>query len=124
MLTAANATQTILFGDDTVSYSFAGTPANFSTVSINQFDFQGLDLGNPITGASVVVAGMSGPTNGDLVTGSSSLIIKMSGVAVLESPAGFTVTLETIPEPWPLATLAFAVGVITLTGRRSFLQTN
>jgi len=95
MLTAP--TQTVDFGDSSITYRYSGPGAGFNNVRINEFDFRDLDLSR-------------------ITFDQHSVQVNMSALGVQSPGAFFTLSLETdtggnnnVPEPGSMALVALAL---------------
>jgi hypothetical protein len=94
------------FGAMSISFFYPGSPGYFGAAAVNQFDFESLNPGAPITGAILSQTGITGLSQADVSTTADSVIVNDAG-DYLTTDSGYTLTLEeaTIPEPDALAML-------------------
>jgi hypothetical protein len=112
MLTAP--TQTVDFGDSSITYRYSGPGAGFNNVRINEFDFRdlnGLDIANLVLTTDIVGLDLS-----RITFDQHSVQVNMSALGVQSPGAFFTLSLETdtggnnnVPEPGSMALVALAL---------------
>lgn len=87
------------FTDTQIVYHYGpSVVAGFGPSAFNGFVFTNLNMGSPITGFTLSSFGFTGLDNSAVSFTANSLSINLQGA--LEAPtAGWTVTLQTVPEP-------------------------
>ena len=114
-------TQTVDFGDNTISYAYVSTtgqPSGFDNVLPNMFSFLDLDMGAPITGVTLST-GIAGLDGSRISFTADSVMVDMHGLA-LGFGGGFTLTLTAVPEPGSL--VLFGTALLSIGGLRRRLS--